>query len=166
MVSEKGDADRDTMDSITKVKRQFAINITVLLVSVLLIILAVCFRNYKTSLSWEMFDGIGVELVFTMAASLGSVIGWRFVEEIKRKTLYKIFLTLTVVVLCLEYGWGIAAAEYGVTLNRFLILGSVFLFVFFFCSEQLAILKKAAENETKNPEKNSLAYREGEEEKA
>lgn len=153
------------MDSITKVKRQIAINIIVLMLSVLLIILALYLRNYKTGMSLDMFDGIGAELVFTMAVSLGSVIGWRYVEGIRRKPLYKTLVALTIGGLCFEYGWGIAAAADGDTLNRFLVLGSMFLFVFFFWNEQSALLKKVAEKVPK-ASKNSLAYREGEEEKA
>lgn len=149
------------MDTIRKVKMQIGINITVLVVSLLLVIVALCVRNHKLNIALAMSQGLGAELIFTMTASLGSAMGWRFVEGIRRNQVYLFFLFLTCAGFCIEYGFGIAMMADGDGLNMWLVIVSAVLFVFFFLQEQLAILHNAEQKAFKK-EVDSLAFRERE----
>ena len=150
------------MDTITKVKTQIKINTTVLVVSLLLIFIALCVRNHKLNIDLAMLHGLGSEFIFTMTASLGSVMGWRFVEGIRRNRLYLFLLHLTGAGFCVEYGVGVAMLAEGGALDVRLVLVSAVLFVFFFWREQIAILHNAEEKVPKK-EENSLSLRKREE---
>lgn len=140
------------MNNIQKVRKQIAINICIMSVSILVIYIGLCIEHGFYNLNWK--DGLNAELIFVMISSLGSVVGWRIVEGIKKSFGYNLLLIMIGGAFCIEYG---AALVVNNEALKFIILISCILLLFFYISEQLALIFNAAKSEPKK-KSNSLKY--------
>lgn len=88
--------------NIQKVKKQIEINISIMIVSVIVIYIGLLFQPGLENISWK--DGLNAELIFVMISSLGSVVGWRIVEGIRAAFGCNLFLIIVGGLSCLVYG--------------------------------------------------------------
>lgn len=137
-----------------KIKKQITVNMVLVVVSVFVIFLAKSY-NADSLLGWRYW--LGADIVFVMITSLATMLGWRFVEDIKGPWLYNILIGVLVLGLGVEYGLAIANC------NDFLIsciLISLILFLFFYTIENLLVVLYFKRREKDNM-RNRLGYNHG-----
>lgn len=149
-----GENIQKTMDNFSKIRKQIEINGCIFIISVFVIYLGLFIQSGFNHISWK--DGLGAELVFVMISSLGSVVGWRIIEGVKRCFEYNVLIILAGGMFCLEYG--IALVVNNSEAVKMWIFYSVFLFIILFICEQWALIGNVRKREPKN-KSNSLKYR-------
>lgn len=134
--------------NIQKVKKQIEINISIMIISVMVIYIGLICQLGLQNISWK--DGLNAELVFVMISSLGSVVGWRIVEGIRNAFGYNLALVIFSGAFCLEYGMALVVKNSEAV--KMFIFYSIIPFLFFYVFEQSRLLRSAAKRE---PQKKS-----------
>ena len=140
------------MNNIRKVVKQIEINVTIFIMSVL-VIYGGQILQHGMDIRWK--DGLNAELVFVMISSLGSVVGWRIVEGIKQRFEYNLLLFVISGMFCVEYGIDLVANN-SEALRMWIFFSSVPFFTFYIF-EQVKLLRHAIKSESKK-KTNSLRY--------
>lgn len=90
------------------VKRQMEFNISVLVLSVIVVLFAKTVQSNGT-VTFEAF--LGSDLVLLLFTSLATTVGWRYAEHISRFSLHDLFSVFFLIVLSIEYGIAIDHSE-------------------------------------------------------
>lgn len=141
------------MNNINKVVKQILINISIMVISILVIYVAQSIQK-KSYLSWK--DGLNADLLFVMLSSLGTVVGWRVVEQIKCNFGHNLLLIIVGGVFCFEYACALIMNNNEVV--KMCVFFSIVPFLYFYITEQVKLIHYASKNKIKG-KRDSLRYR-------